>query len=1052
MNDPTDFIVFSDLHCTLKTWDLCRTILTHVHEEAVRLNSRVLFAGDMFDKTYCTGAISIELLNEMTMFFSPANWKVDMICIVGNHEMIKLSGGGNSLSVFGRLNPRITVIDRPTIFENALLVPYEHDENLFRATIDAQRGNPEIKCIFGHFDTIGARLNSAVISDRGVKADFFTIPTYSGHYHSPSKIGMIEYVGSPYQTSLSEAGDQKRMLVFGPGWTRRADLPLDFGPKYYKVTDRTPTSDIEKIITSGLRPMDKVVFDRLETLPPSLVEACESVGLVPIIRKKRRTQKIESGPDVETLTPQELFTSYLGANPRGPDDSALLAAGLAQLEGGVFGTSIPEAKDVNFISLEVENFGPFVGVHVLDLTVPGLTLVLAERTGRGDSNGCGKSLLTAGAFLFAMTGHSDPRPCLDGSKTVGATYALVHHGKEFCQVRLTGAVNGVGFRITRRVVKRKPILRFERQDLSMSWINETRTTMKLTQMDLINDGLMNLTSDGSEPAKMALSFLLRTIVWNQHGEAGPLEQGNGEVKRVLRSLVQADAWDRISQRQKELAKASKMEVAHARNEAIRHGSSACEAEKQFAVEAARGVAWETQQRALLSSLVTDAVEAEKQLMERSAALDAVFVPTANPAELEAVVALVARLTCQIAAADRVLDAVLPDPSPESPESTLTEIRAELEEQQPKLVAGKESQRADVSALAVARARYADHRSKVWRFEKVAEIATCEHCSQAITADHRSSHMAAFEMQAVALVNAVHLAEHTVSQRNSLLTRLNCKTTTLLAMQRVVESRGRLAVAKQKKGTALASLVDAKSTLLTLRTRAFQWNEATLHRQRLQGAVAAAVQQSRYLEQQRHRQSGLSNPHCTDALRSRIIEAQTSAASAAEEEAKASADMRIHTALADLTGPNGIQNALSARLLATLESQTAESFAAMSAKEFDLRIQFNEKGKVVQTISHGANRMPMNLLSGGELRRLKLAAFLAFSDVALNHRRVKMNVRVLDEPLAGVDGEGVRSFISTARTAFKPLTCFFISHRPYEAEFAFDSTLRIMCKDGASRIA
>ena len=90
-----------------------------------------------------------------------------------------------------------------------------------------------------HADVIGARLNSAVISDRGLEAEFFHLPTYSGHFHSPQTLKRVTYIGSPFETSLSEAGDQKRMLAFGPDWTRLPDLPLRYGPRHAKVTSAT---------------------------------------------------------------------------------------------------------------------------------------------------------------------------------------------------------------------------------------------------------------------------------------------------------------------------------------------------------------------------------------------------------------------------------------------------------------------------------------------------------------------------------------------------------------------------------------------------------------------------------------------------------------------------------------------------------------------------------------------------------------------------------------------------------------------------------------------
>jgi len=49
-------------------------------------------------------------------------------------------------------------------------------------------------------------------------------PSFSGHYHKPHVVAgsSVEYVGSPYQTSLAEAGQAKRLLLLrAPGWQVR---------------------------------------------------------------------------------------------------------------------------------------------------------------------------------------------------------------------------------------------------------------------------------------------------------------------------------------------------------------------------------------------------------------------------------------------------------------------------------------------------------------------------------------------------------------------------------------------------------------------------------------------------------------------------------------------------------------------------------------------------------------------------------------------------------------------------------------------------------------
>ena len=76
-------------------------------------------------------------------------------------------------------------------------------------------------------------------------------------------------------------------------------------------------------------------------------------------------------------------------------------------------------------------------------------------------------------------------------------------------------------------------------------------------------------------------------MWNQHAEPGLLEQGNDAAKKVLRALVQAEAWEALAQRQKEFAKAYREDAERAAHERTRHEAVAAETEAPIVRETAR---------------------------------------------------------------------------------------------------------------------------------------------------------------------------------------------------------------------------------------------------------------------------------------------------------------------------------------------------------------------------------------------------------------------------------------------------------------------------------
>lgn len=96
-----------------------------------------------------------------------------------------------------------------------------------------------IQSIFCHADIAGASMNGNTLSLRGLSPQIFpkSLPTFSGHFHKPHSLrgGTITYVGSPYQTTLSEAGQSKRLLLLQGGqrveWSEEDNIGLDIGKR-----------------------------------------------------------------------------------------------------------------------------------------------------------------------------------------------------------------------------------------------------------------------------------------------------------------------------------------------------------------------------------------------------------------------------------------------------------------------------------------------------------------------------------------------------------------------------------------------------------------------------------------------------------------------------------------------------------------------------------------------------------------------------------------------------------------------------------------------------
>ena len=81
-------------------------------------------------------------------------------------------------------------------------------------------------------------MNNTKLSTKGCNKSIFPVPTYSGHYHSPSQHGNVTYIGSPYQVHLGEAGDKKSLQIvdYKTGVLVKT-VPIDIGMRHYKVNN-----------------------------------------------------------------------------------------------------------------------------------------------------------------------------------------------------------------------------------------------------------------------------------------------------------------------------------------------------------------------------------------------------------------------------------------------------------------------------------------------------------------------------------------------------------------------------------------------------------------------------------------------------------------------------------------------------------------------------------------------------------------------------------------------------------------------------------------------
>lgn len=447
------WVVLTDLHCSPDTLQTCLQVLEYVHTVAASRQAGVAFLGDFW---HHRGSLRIDCLN--AVLHQLRNWTVPMLLIPGNHDQVTLggllhgltplenayrlpttsaTGGPSSLSIPGPL-----VMSHPTKFRNALFVPHIRDPATLEAVVQSDLAQ-NCNAFLVHADVTGACMNDLLLSSGGIPPSAFPLGKrlYSGHFHKPhilqSSGRIIEYVGSPYQVSLSEAHQTKALLVLdaSQGWSCVERIPIDLGRRHFRVTqletflnlrvNANETGKAEAVPevskkwdgAETLRSGDRVVF------APAIGEGGNTHGREKDVRERASALRKEgiaieirdaamttagalsspdsasatsSLPEAEELTTESALQSFLAAElERGvrsiEETNVLTAIGLELLDelagepggGGLLLGRGGAGADLVLTEVSVEGFGPFQGRVTYPLSNRGLVLLRGENRDGG---------------------------------------------------------------------------------------------------------------------------------------------------------------------------------------------------------------------------------------------------------------------------------------------------------------------------------------------------------------------------------------------------------------------------------------------------------------------------------------------------------------------------------------------------------------------------------------------------------------------------------------------------------------------------------------------
>lgn len=222
-------ILFSDLHLKPESAETCFEVLDAVLQLACASDRCVAFLGDFWHVRY---ALPVDLLNRVSDELE--RWlaeDVDIHLLPGNHDQIDVHGQ-HALEVLER--PGVAVYTQPTENELGLWLPYRKDIATLLAAVESSTA----KRAFVHHGLIGAQMNSGVVAGAadGVPPAAFQKfqNAFFGHWHRHQTIANCTYVGSPWQTSMGEAGQVKGVIDLDVATGAWKFVPLVLGKRFWK--------------------------------------------------------------------------------------------------------------------------------------------------------------------------------------------------------------------------------------------------------------------------------------------------------------------------------------------------------------------------------------------------------------------------------------------------------------------------------------------------------------------------------------------------------------------------------------------------------------------------------------------------------------------------------------------------------------------------------------------------------------------------------------------------------------------------------------------------
>ena len=1060
------WILFSDLHVMPSTISTCLKVLNYIHNIALQQSqpTGILFLGDFW---HHRGFVRVDCLN--SILDCMAKWQVPCIMIPGNHDQIDWKGVEHALTPLSnayricspnddagnnnleketqqqQLYPGPLIITHPTKFMNALFIPHIRDKQQMKSILSSNESQ-DSNALFVHADVKGASMNDMITSQHGLDGRVFPGDKliYSGHFHKPHTVSVgnkkkksnvsIRYVGSPYQTSYSESGQIKSLLLVDAtqNWKCIQEIPIDIGPRYHRIPSVQSFIDDDSIVGDKFRQGDKVAVtvyqkeleemrllaqeeDNTEegekSLFDSKLEELRNAGVSVEIRDVQSQDQdenevsssqatTEDEVELEDLSPKATLTAYLDNEVVNEDLGEATAKKLLEMGEELLGESSENTSssqtsanevavsELKIKSVSIRGFGSFRQETIYPLQNRGVVLLRGINKDFGsDSNGVGKSTL-AMSSLWALAGSIDPRPTQDGKVT-----DVVNDFSKVAEVTLIGSINSMPFQVKRM---KSTTSKGSSLTFLLNGSDLTRQSSKDTQL-LIDEHF----GTGSQ-------ILMRTIFHGQHTIGGLLESSDAKLKEELSYLVSLEIWQESASR----ARLKQRELKRKASE-IEGMLSLRETDKTRAEDKAQAAKVEMKRRESM-------LENERRMLsekEQSIATTSESEHSDIETTMESVQNQLNDCVGEIDSLEKELSKIL-----ESDSDELDTLRSKLN----KKVEIENDARATLQAcqrkhdMATMELKSAEshltHLQSEWDMnidieEDMDSPKTCKTCGQSITSFTAQKHvMESIQEKLSVATSEVDKAREKVSdvaqsheeaKEAAHVIGLEIQS----SMKHLKEAEESRALETDDLRTQIRASRIVQTTLsadfTSLAKKAKEMSEFNLVQSRIQANLDRLSES--------FNSSIVAHTDCcseVEMIETNILELE-------KEKETLSSTASLYTLLGDSFGPKGIQAFVLRNIVQGLQYCSQTYLNELSDGSLQLRMQVGSNDSILKQAAvrnlDGTWRVrPLSSLSGGQWRRCSLALSLGFIDLTSKRGKLRSSLLVLDEPLTHLDSSGRQS--------------------------------------------